>query len=78
MDKTGHVMAVAVILTSLKCFSPLNRIQVNSTSLGLAMDIENPLASLRRGSVKPKSKSRLRYAIVKLRANSERKARINH
>ena len=44
-------MAVAVFLTSLKCFSSLNRIQVNSTSLGLAMDIEliNPL--LRSGGV---------------------------
>ena len=31
---------------SLKCFSPLNRIQVNSPSLGLAIDIDNPLASL--------------------------------
>ena len=35
---------------SLKCFGPLNTIQVNSTSFGLDIDIDNPLALLRGGS----------------------------
>ena len=32
----------------MKCFSPLNMIQVNSTFMGLAIDIDNPLALLGR------------------------------
>ena len=37
-------------INSLKCFRPLNRIQVNFPSMGLANDIDDPLALVRGGS----------------------------